>query len=79
MLYTTVPLTTLESALVQLKKLDYNSVQPLIDNLIYCINKYTLEDEPEEQQRNPVGFQVNNNDITDEEDDGDDGDDGFCD
>lgn len=70
MLLTTVPLTTLESVLIQLKKLDYNSVQPLIDNLNYCINKYTFEDEPEEQQRNPVGFQVNN--ITNEDEDGDD-------
>ena len=71
MLLTTVPLTTLESVLTQLKKLDYNSVQPLIDNLNYCISKYTFEDEPEEQQRNPVGFQVNNNDITNEDEDGD--------
>ena len=79
MILTTVNTHILQQIIQQLYKLPYNEVNSLIDSITYDIQKHTWDDELPIEQRNPVGFQVNNNDITDEEEDGDDGDDGFCD
>ena len=68
MIQTTVNTHILQQVLHQLYKLPYNEVNSLIDSITYDIQNHTWEDEPEEQQRNPVGFQVNNNEDTDEDD-----------
>ena len=80
MILTTVNTHILQQIIQQLYKLPYNEVNSLIDSITYDIQNHTWDDELPIEQRNPVGFQVNNDDITDEEEeDGDDGDDGFCD
>lgn len=79
MILTTVNTHILQQVIQQLYKLPYNEVNSLIDSITYDIQNHTWDDELPIEQRNPVGFQVNNDDITDEEDDGDNGDDGFCD
>ena len=68
MILTTVNTHILQQVIYQLHKLPYNEVNTLIDSLNYDLQHHTWEDEPEEQQRNPVGFQVNNNEDTDEDD-----------
>ena len=79
MILTTVNTHILQQVIQQLNKLPYNEVKSLIDSITYDIQNHTWDDELPIEQRNPVGFQVNNDDITDEDTDEDDGDDGFCD
>ena len=76
MILTTVNTHILQQVIYQLHKLPYNEVNTLIDSLNYDLQHHTLDDEVQPEERQPIGFQVNNNDITDEEDYGDDGDDG---
>ena len=78
MILTTVNTHILQQVIQQLYKLPYNEVNSLIDSLNYDLQRHTWDDEAESEERQPIGFQTNNED-TDEEDDGDDGDDGFCD
>ena len=79
MILTTVNTHILQQVIQQLYKLPYNEVNSLIDSITYDIQNHTWDDELPIEQRNPVVFPVNNNDITEEYADGDDGDDGFCD
>ena len=78
MILTTVNTHILQQVIYQLHKLRYNEVNTLIDSLNYDLQHHTWDDEAESEERQPIGFKVNNED-TDEEEDGDDGDDGFCD
>ena len=78
MILTTVNTHILQQVIHLLYKLPYNEVNSLIDSLNYDLQRHTWDDEAESEERQPIGFQTNNED-TDEEDDGDDGDDGFCD
>lgn len=75
MILTTVNTHILQQTIYQLHKLPYNEVNTLIDSLNYDLQTHTWDDELPIEQRNPVGFQVNNDDNIDEEDDGNDGDD----
>lgn len=72
MIQTTVNTHILQQVIQQLYKLPYNEVNTLIDSLNYDLQHYTWDDNEEQpEERRPIGFQVNNDDITDE-DDGDD-------
>lgn len=68
MILTTVNTHILQQVIYQLHKLSYNEVNTLIDSLNYDLQHHTWDDELPIEQRNPVGFQVNNDDITDEDD-----------
>lgn len=72
MILTTVNTHILQQVIHQLYKLPYNEVNPLIDSLTYDIQNHTWDDEAQTEQRNPVGFQVNNNNITNIDEDGND-------
>ena len=72
MILTTVNTHILQQTIQQLYKLPYNEVNSLIDSITYDIQNHTWDDELPIEQRNPVEFQVNNDDITDDEDDGND-------
>lgn len=71
MILTTVSTHILQLVIHQLYKLPYNEVNSLIDSITYDIQNHTWDDETEKEERQPIGFQVNNDDNTDE-DDGDD-------
>lgn len=70
MILTTVNTHILQQVIHQLYKLPYNEVNSLIDSITYDIQNHTW-DEAQQEERQPIGFQVNNDDNT-EEDDGDD-------
>lgn len=71
MILTTVNTHILQQVIYQLHKLSYNEVNTLIDSLNYDLQHHTWDDEAESEERQPIGFKVNNDDNTDE-DDGDD-------
>lgn len=70
MILTTVNTHILQQVIHQLYKLPYNEVNSLIDSINYDIQNHTWDDELQIEQRNPVGFQVNN--MTDTNEDGND-------
>ena len=67
MILTTVNTHILQQAIYQLHKLSYNEVNTLIDSLNYDLQHHTWDDEAESEERQPIGFKVNNED-TDEDD-----------
>lgn len=68
MILTTVNTHILQQVIYQLHKLPYNEVNTLIDSLNYDLQHHTWDDEAESEERQPIGFQVNNDDNTDEDD-----------
>ena len=68
MIRTTVNTHILQQVIHQLYKLPYNEVNSLIDSITYDIQNHTWDDEAETEERQPIGFQVNNDDNTDEDD-----------
>ena len=68
MILTTVNTHILQQLLQQLYKLPYNEVNSLIDSITYDIQNHTWDDEVQPEERQPIGFQVNNDDNTDEDD-----------
>lgn len=68
MIQTTVNTHILQQVIHQLYKLPYNEVNSLIDSITYDLQHHTWDDEAEKEERQPIGFQVNNNDNTDEDD-----------
>ena len=70
MIQTTVNTHILQQVLHQLYKLPYNEVNSLIDSITYDIQNHTWDDEAETEERQPIGFKVNNEDT--DEDDGND-------
>lgn len=68
MIQTTVNTHILQQVIHQLYKLPYNEVNSLIDSITYDIQNHTWDDEAQPEERQPIGFQVNNNDNTDEDD-----------
>ena len=68
MILTTVNTHILQQIIHQLYKLPYNEVNSLIDSITYDIQNHTWDNEAETEERQPIGFQVNNEDITDEDD-----------
>ena len=69
MILTTVNTHILQQVIHQLYKLPYNEVNSLIDSITYDIQKHTWDDEAESEERQPIGFNTNNEDT--DEDDGD--------
>ena len=70
MILTTVNTHILQQTIYQLHKLPYNEVNTLIDSLNYDLQHHTWDDEAEPEERQPIGFQTNNEDT--DEDDGND-------
>ena len=70
MILTTVNTHILQQVIHQLYKLPYNEVNSLIDSITYDIQNHTWDDEAEKEERQPIGFKVNNKDT--DEDDGND-------
>ena len=70
MIQTTVNTHILQQTIHQLYKLPYNEVNSLIDSITYDIQNHTWDDEAEKEERQPIGFQTNNEDT--DEDDGND-------
>ena len=70
MILTTVNTHILQQVLHQLYKLPYNEVNSLIDSITYDIQNHTWDNEAETEERQPIGFQINNEDT--DEDDGND-------
>ena len=70
MIQTTVNTHILQQTIQQLYKLPYNEVNSLIDSITYDIHNHTWDDEAESEERQPIGFQTNNEDT--DEDDGND-------
>ena len=68
MILTTVNTHILQQVIQQLYKLPYNEVNTLIDSLNYDLQHYTLDDEAQSEERQPIGFQTNNIINTDEDD-----------
>lgn len=68
MIQTTVNTHILQQVIHQLYKLPYNEVNSLIDSITYDIQNHSWDDEAESEERQPIGFQVNNDDNTDEDD-----------
>ena len=68
MIQTTVNTHILQQVIYQLHKLPYNEVNTLIDSLNYDLQHHTWDDEAQQEERQPIGFQVNNDDNTDEDD-----------
>lgn len=72
MYFIALPKTIVEQIINHIRKLDYDTAQPLLDNIIYCSQNYCWDDE-QQTKPNPVGFQINNEvNIDVEEDDTDD-------
>lgn len=69
MIQTTVNTHILQQVIHQLYKLPYNEVSSLIDSITYDIQNHTW-DEAESEERQPIGFKVNNENT--DEDDGND-------
>ena len=69
MILTTVNTHILQNVIYQLHKLPYNEVNTLIDALNYDLQYHTWDDEAEKEERQPIGFNTNNEDT--DEDDGD--------
>ena len=67
MILTTVNTHILQQVIHQLYKLPYNEVNSLIDSITYDIQNHTWDDEAESEERQPIGFNTNNED-TDEDD-----------
>ena len=67
MILTTVNTHILQQVIYQLHKLPYNEVNTLIDSLNYDLQHHTWDDETEKEERQPIGFNTNNED-TDEDD-----------
>ena len=70
MILTTVNTHILQQTIQQLYKLPYNEVNSLIDSITYDIQNHTWDNEAESEERQPIGFKVNNEDT--DEDDGND-------
>ena len=70
MILTTVNTHILQQVIHQLYKLPYNEVNSLIDSITYDIQNHTWDNEAETEERQPIGFKVNNEDT--DEDDGND-------
>ena len=70
MIQTTVNTHILQQVIYQLHKLQYNEVNTLIDSLNYDLQHHTWDNEAETEERQPIGFQINNEDT--DEDDGND-------
>ena len=70
MILTTVNTHILQHVIYQLHKLPYNEVNTLIDSLNYDLQHHTWDDEAQSEERQPIGFQTNNEDT--DEDDGND-------
>ena len=70
MIQTTVNTHILQQVIHQLYKLPYNEVNSLIDSITYDIQNHTWDNEAESEEREPIGFKVNNEDT--DEDDGND-------
>ena len=70
MILTTVNTHILQQVLHQLYKLPYNEVNSLIDSITYDLQHHTWDDEAESEERQPIGFNTNNEDT--DEDDGND-------
>ena len=70
MILTTVNTHILQQVIHQLYKLPYNEVNSLIDSITYDIQNHTWDNEAESEERQPIGFKVNNEDT--DEDDGND-------
>ena len=70
MIQTTVNTHILQQTIQQLYKLPYNEVNSLIDSITYDIQNHTWDNEAETEERQPIGFQTNNEDT--DEDDGND-------
>ena len=70
MILTTVNTHILQQVIYQLHKLPYNEVNTLIDSLNYDLQNHTWDNEAETEERQPIGFKVNNEDT--DEDDGND-------
>ena len=70
MIQTTVNTHILQQVIHQLYKLPYNEVNSLIDSITYDIQNHTWDNEAETEERQPIGFQTNNEDT--DEDDGND-------
>ena len=70
MIQTTVNTHILQQVIHQLYKLPYNEVNSLIDSITYDIQNHTWDDEAQPEERQPIGFKVNNEDT--DEDDGND-------
>ena len=68
MILTTVNTHILQQVIHHLYKLPYNEVNSLIDSITYDIQNHTWDNEAETEERQTIGFQVNNEDITDEDD-----------
>ena len=68
MILTTVNTHILQQVIHQLYKLPYNEVNSLIDSITYDLQNHTWDDEAESEERQPIGFQTNNNEDTDEDD-----------
>ena len=71
MILTTVNTHILQQVIHQLYKLPYNEVNSLIDSITYDLQHHTWDDEVQSEERQPIGFNTNNINNT-EEDDGDD-------
>ena len=69
MILTTVNTHILQQVIHQLYKLPYNEVNSLIDSITYDLQNHTWDDEVETEERQPIGFNTNNEDT--DEDDGD--------
>lgn len=59
MYFVAITRTAAEQVLMELKKLPYETAQPLTDHIIYCLQHYCWDDE-QQSKPNPVGFQTNN-------------------
>ena len=70
MILTTVNTHILQQVIYQLHKLSYNEVNTLIDSLNYDLQHHTWDDEAQPEERQPIGYKVNNEDA--DEDDGND-------
>ena len=70
MILTTVNTHILQQVIYQLHKLSYNEVNTLIDSLNYDLQHHTWDDEAESEERQLIGFKVNNEDT--DKDDGND-------
>lgn len=74
MIQTTVNTHILQQVIHQLYKLPYNEVNSLIDSITYDIQNHTWDNEAEKEERQPIGFKVNNEDTDEDDGNDDDGD-----
>lgn len=71
MLLTTIHTNSLRQIYNLLQEHPVKTVRPIIEEIEYALQNYTWEDEQEEEQRKPIGFQTYNEIQTEINDDDD--------